>query len=152
MPIQPRAPSLRENSASNTAQQLARRSAGTAVSSRARNSRISLRNAAASAGSATGSNLKACTAGSARLLSREPRLALLEERGDGFFVVLRLVRESLECSGKLQDIAQALLLSLAQQPLGEPQRLRWIGDDTSRDSPRFVQQLIGGHDARDQAE
>src|SRR5678816_4466363 len=120
MPIQPRAPSLRENSASNTAQQLARRSAGTCGSSRARNSRISLRNAAAPAGSVTGSNLKACTVRSARgSLSCEPWLALLEEGRDGFFVIFRLVRQSLECRRQLQHVAQPLLLAFAQQALGK---------------------------------
>src|SRR6185295_11807889 len=153
MPIQPRAPSLREKSASNTAQQLARRSAGTFRSSRARNSRISWRKAGVLAGSVTGSNLKACTVRSARgSLPGESRLALLEEGGDGFFVVLGFVRESLERSGQFQHIAQALLLSFAQQALRKSQRLRRIRGDASRVRVRFIQQLIGGHDARNQAE
>src|SRR5262245_61483902 len=142
MPIQPRAPSLREKSASNTAQQLARRSAGTCGSSRARNSRISWRNADVLAGSVTGSNLKACTVRSARgSLPGESRLALFEEGRYGFLVILGFVRERLEGGGQLQHIAQALLLSLAQQPLRESQRLRGIRNDASRDRLRFAQQL-----------
>src|SRR6185369_3813303 len=153
MPIQPRAPSLREKSASNTAQQLARRSAGTRGNWRVRNSRISWRKAGVLGGSVTGSNLKACTVRSAGgSLPGKSRLALFEEGRDGFLVILGFVRERLECRGQLQHIAQTLLLSLAQQALREPQSLRGISSDASRDRLRFAQQLIAQHDARYQAE
>src|SRR2546427_13277191 len=54
MPIQPRAASLRLKAASNTDQQLARRSAGRPAASALRNSRTSARSAAVPDGSSTG--------------------------------------------------------------------------------------------------
>src|SRR5258706_16198387 len=62
MPIQPRAASLRLNAASNTDQELARRSAGSATASSRTKARTWERSSATPSGSATGSKTKLCMA------------------------------------------------------------------------------------------
>ena len=52
------------------------------------------------------------------LVVGKDRLALLDERHDGFFVLFGFVRERLKAGGHFEQAVEACVLPFTQQPFG----------------------------------